>query len=552
MAGAVINSLRFELHDTGELPYRPKRQPCGGCDEIADADRRTPASKNCRILPERTTAALRQRQVTGESETIALMQKQRGSETVRSVLRSDPPGRPGRPVPAPADPRRDGRELRREDLRGDDDRRHRLPRQHLPHHLLQTLHDKRACFDAALDHCIEELRRRPPPLALRRRPAARGDPQATAAMLELLAAEPALAQLLSGDAVTVEPAWSSATALLSRAGGALGRDGGEPPSPHRPPARLRPRPGPDLQQDRRRQAPSACPRCCRKSSTWRRCRSAATRRRCEQARLAARRRATERRRRERQRQGPAPLAPAPRPPRPAPRAGRALPARAPARRRGPGHRRQGLRGDHGRRHPRRGRGRPGELLRALRRQTRLHAGRPRGSCSTTSRSTSGRLRRARPWSSGSGSAGGDARLVRRRPGGLALPPGRAGAVGPIFRAIFQDGLRALHQAARRRLRRLGADRSCRGRPASAVGAALARIYEEIAAATAPPSCPSLLPELPTSSWSRSSAKRPRGSEQRGQPLAPSLLSDCRGVGAAPRAQRACGSTPRTAPCPTGR
>src|SRR3954465_3939318 len=32
MAGAVINSLRFELHDTGELPYTPR--PCG-CEETA-------------------------------------------------------------------------------------------------------------------------------------------------------------------------------------------------------------------------------------------------------------------------------------------------------------------------------------------------------------------------------------------------------------------------------------------------------------------------------------------------------------------------------------
>jgi membrane protein len=32
MVGAVINSLRFELHDTGELPYSPR--PCG-CDETA-------------------------------------------------------------------------------------------------------------------------------------------------------------------------------------------------------------------------------------------------------------------------------------------------------------------------------------------------------------------------------------------------------------------------------------------------------------------------------------------------------------------------------------
>ena len=35
LAGAVINSLRYELHDTGELPYvqtKPK-PPCAGCDE---------------------------------------------------------------------------------------------------------------------------------------------------------------------------------------------------------------------------------------------------------------------------------------------------------------------------------------------------------------------------------------------------------------------------------------------------------------------------------------------------------------------------------------
>jgi membrane protein len=37
MAGAVINSLRFELHDTGELPsYGSPRPPCG-CEEVADS-----------------------------------------------------------------------------------------------------------------------------------------------------------------------------------------------------------------------------------------------------------------------------------------------------------------------------------------------------------------------------------------------------------------------------------------------------------------------------------------------------------------------------------
>jgi membrane protein len=38
LAGAVINSLRFELHDTGELPYSPVRKPCHGCDERAESE----------------------------------------------------------------------------------------------------------------------------------------------------------------------------------------------------------------------------------------------------------------------------------------------------------------------------------------------------------------------------------------------------------------------------------------------------------------------------------------------------------------------------------
>jgi membrane protein len=37
MAGAVINSLRFELHETGELPYRSQSKPCQGCDESPPA-----------------------------------------------------------------------------------------------------------------------------------------------------------------------------------------------------------------------------------------------------------------------------------------------------------------------------------------------------------------------------------------------------------------------------------------------------------------------------------------------------------------------------------
>jgi AcrR family transcriptional regulator len=65
--------------------------------------------------------------------------------------------------------------------------------------------NKRACFDAALDSCIADLRAvaiaahtgsDSPPEAVRK---------AVAAALDLLAAKPALAQLVMGDAVTVEP-----------------------------------------------------------------------------------------------------------------------------------------------------------------------------------------------------------------------------------------------------------------------------------------------------------------------------------------------------------
>jgi AcrR family transcriptional regulator len=66
--------------------------------------------------------------------------------------------------------------------------------------------DKRACFDAALEHCIEEVwaaaagacsPQEPPPQAVR---------NATAAVLDLLAERPELAHLMVGEAVAVEPA----------------------------------------------------------------------------------------------------------------------------------------------------------------------------------------------------------------------------------------------------------------------------------------------------------------------------------------------------------
>lgn len=66
--------------------------------------------------------------------------------------------------------------------------------------------NKRACFNGALDFCLETLQTAaaaaydpsdPPPQALSK---------AAAATLDLMAARPALAQLVMGDAVTVEPA----------------------------------------------------------------------------------------------------------------------------------------------------------------------------------------------------------------------------------------------------------------------------------------------------------------------------------------------------------
>ncbi len=65
---------------------------------------------------------------------------------------------------------------------------------------------KRECFDAALDWCIEELRS----VAVGAHSSADSPPQAVrkaaAATLRLMAANPALAQLVMGEAVSVEPA----------------------------------------------------------------------------------------------------------------------------------------------------------------------------------------------------------------------------------------------------------------------------------------------------------------------------------------------------------
>jgi AcrR family transcriptional regulator len=65
--------------------------------------------------------------------------------------------------------------------------------------------DKRACFDAALDYCLNEMQET---AAAAHEP---GDPPADAArkaaiaVLETLAARPGLAQLLTGDAIALQP-----------------------------------------------------------------------------------------------------------------------------------------------------------------------------------------------------------------------------------------------------------------------------------------------------------------------------------------------------------
>jgi len=66
--------------------------------------------------------------------------------------------------------------------------------------------DKRACFDAAIDHCVTELQEAAGAAhSPGDRPAAATRKAATA-VLEALAERPGLAQLLSGDAIAVDPA----------------------------------------------------------------------------------------------------------------------------------------------------------------------------------------------------------------------------------------------------------------------------------------------------------------------------------------------------------
>jgi len=66
--------------------------------------------------------------------------------------------------------------------------------------------DKRACFDAALDACIDEVRATSAASWSPEEPPAQAVRRATVAVLDLMADKPDLAQLLTGDAHSVEPA----------------------------------------------------------------------------------------------------------------------------------------------------------------------------------------------------------------------------------------------------------------------------------------------------------------------------------------------------------
>lgn len=65
--------------------------------------------------------------------------------------------------------------------------------------------DKRACFDAALDTCIEEVRATAAASHSPTDPPADAVRKAATAVVDLMAEKPALAQLLAGDAHSVEP-----------------------------------------------------------------------------------------------------------------------------------------------------------------------------------------------------------------------------------------------------------------------------------------------------------------------------------------------------------
>jgi AcrR family transcriptional regulator len=92
---------------------------------------------------------------------------------------------------------------------------------------------KRICFDAAVDSCIEEIRAVARDAHTAADPPVEAVPKATAAILERMAAKPDLAQMLTGDALAVEPAVVDRyRRLLIPAVEALWDAAGEPRTPH--------------------------------------------------------------------------------------------------------------------------------------------------------------------------------------------------------------------------------------------------------------------------------------------------------------------------------
>lgn len=65
--------------------------------------------------------------------------------------------------------------------------------------------DKRACFDAAIGHCIEQLREVAASAHDREDAPADAVRKAASAVIQALAERPGLAQLLTGDAIAVDP-----------------------------------------------------------------------------------------------------------------------------------------------------------------------------------------------------------------------------------------------------------------------------------------------------------------------------------------------------------
>lgn len=96
--------------------------------------------------------------------------------------------------------------------------------------------DKRACFEAAVEAGIEEVQTVAREAHTPADSPTEAMPKAIAAILELMAEKPALAQLLTGDAPAVEPAAVERyRRLLIPAVAALWKGTEEPPQPHMDP-----------------------------------------------------------------------------------------------------------------------------------------------------------------------------------------------------------------------------------------------------------------------------------------------------------------------------